>query len=86
MPDLAVRGIPEELHRELKVAAKRNHRSLNGEILARLAASVRTAPIEAAALLDRIRRRNQALGPVALSEAALNRLRDEGRMRWRGGE
>ena len=41
MPDVALRGIPEELHLELKAAAKRSHRSLNGEILARLAASVR---------------------------------------------
>lgn len=86
MPDLALRGIPEDLHRELKAAAKRNHRSLNGEILARLAASVRTVPIEAATLLERIRRRNRALGPVALDENTLNRLRDEGRARWRGGE
>ncbi|MDE2873467.1 MAG: Arc family DNA-binding protein [Gemmatimonadota bacterium] len=63
MPDLALRGIPEELHRELKASARRNHRSLNGEILARLAASVRTAPVEAAVLLERIRRRNR--GPRA---------------------
>ena len=86
MPDLALRGIPRDLHRELKAAAKRNHRSLNGEILARLAASVRPAPIEAATLLERIRRRNRALGPVALDEVTLNRLRDEGRARWSGGE
>lgn len=86
MPDLALRGIPQDLHRELKAAAKRNHRSLNGEVLARLAASVRPAPIEAATLLERIRRRNRALGPVALDEVTLNRLRDEGRARWSGGE
>ena len=86
MPDLALRGIPEDLHRELKAAAKRNHRSLNGEILARLSASARPVPIEAATLLERIRRRNRALGPVALDEPTLNRLRDEGRARWRGGE
>ena len=86
MPDLALRGIPEELHRELKAAAKRNHRSLNGEILARLAASVRMAPVEAAVLLERIRRRNLALGPVNLDETALGRLRDEGRQRWTGSE
>ena len=41
MPDLALRGIPEDVHRELQAAASRNHRSLNGEILARLTASVR---------------------------------------------
>lgn len=86
MPDLALRGVPPDLHRELKAAARRNHRSLNGEVLARLAASVRTAPVEAATLLERIRRRNRALGPVALDEDTLNRLRDEGRARWRGGE
>ena len=36
MPNLALRGIPDQLHRELKSVAIRNHRSLNGEILARL--------------------------------------------------
>ena len=86
MPDLALRGIPEELHTELKAAARRNHRSLNGEILARLGASVRMQPVEAAVLLERIRRRNRALGPVNLDEAALGRLRDEGLQRWTGGQ
>lgn len=85
MPDLVLRGIPRDLHRELKAAADRNHRSLNGEILARLAASVRTAPVEAATLLERIRRRHDALGPVGLDEATLERLRDEGRAVWKGG-
>ncbi len=86
VPNLVLRGIPEELHRELKAAAKRSHRSLNGEILARLAASVRIAPVEAAVLLERIRRRNRALGPVNLDERALDRLRDEASQRWSGAE
>lgn len=84
--NLVLRGIPEELHRELKAAAKRGHRSLNGEILARLATSVRMAPVEAAVLLERIRRRNRSLGPVNLDEPAPNRVRDESRQRWKGGE
>lgn len=86
MPNLVLRGIPEELHRELKAAAKRSHRSLNGEILARLAASVRPAPVAAAVLLDRIRRRNRALGPVNLDEPALDRVRHEAGQRWSGAE
>lgn len=86
MPNLVLRGLPEELHRELKAAARRGHRSLNGEILARLAASVRVAPVEAAVLLERIRRRNRSLGPVNLDEHALGRMRREGRERWKGGE
>lgn len=96
MADVAIRGIPDELHLELKAAAERNHRSLNGEIVARLAASVRTAPVDAITLLERIQRRHRTLGPVELGEATLRDLRDEGqggpgrrdapRTRWTGGE
>ena len=86
MPDLALRGMPQELHRELKAAAKKSRRSLNGEILVRLEASVRAAPIDAVALLERIHRRNRRLGPIDLDVATLRRLRDEGRRPWTGGE
>ena len=44
MPNVALRGIPEPVHRRLKDAARANHRSMNGEILARLAASVSVEP------------------------------------------
>ena len=37
MPNLTVRKIPKEVYRRLKATAKRNHRSLNAEILAVLA-------------------------------------------------
>ncbi|MCY3612411.1 MAG: Arc family DNA-binding protein [Gemmatimonadetes bacterium] len=96
MADVAIRGIPGELHLELKAAAERNHRSLNGEIVARLAASVRMAPVDAITLLERIQRRHRTLGPIELGEAALRGLREEGRSglgreetpstRWTGGE
>ena len=79
MPDLALRGIPDHLHRELKSAASRNHRSLNGEILARLTASVRTEPVDVQALLERIRLRRQGIGHVDMSENALREMRDAGR-------
>ena len=79
MPDLALRGLSEQLHRELKSAARRNHRSLNGEILARLTESVRPGPVDPETLLERIRRRHAGLGSVDLDEATLQRLRDEGR-------
>ena len=36
MPTLTLRNIPEDLHAKLKDSAKRNGRSLNSEILARL--------------------------------------------------
>ena len=79
MPDLALRGIPSQLHRELKSAASRNHRSLNGEILARLTASVRGEAIDTETLLERIRLRYETLGQVDLSEETLREMRDAGR-------
>ena len=79
MPNLVLRGIPDQLHRELKLAASRNHRSLNGEILARLTMSVHGEPIDAETLLERIRLRCETLGEVDLSEDALREMRDAGR-------
>lgn len=45
MPNVALRGVPDHVHRRIKDAARANHRSMNGEILARLAASVSAAPV-----------------------------------------
>ena len=79
MPDVALRNIPDHLHRELKTAASQNHRSLNGEILARLTASFRSGPVDAATLLERIRLRRESIGPLDLSDDDFRELRDAGR-------
>ena len=79
MPDLALRGLPDHLHQELKSAAVRNHRSLNGEILARLEASVGSEPVDPRALLERIRLRREGIGRIDLSEDVLRGIRDAGR-------
>ncbi len=79
MPDVALRGIPENLHRELKSAASRNHRSLNGEILARLTASVRGSTVDTAELLERVRRRWEGIGEIDVSDETINELKNAGR-------
>ncbi len=79
MPDIALHGVPDELHRELKSAARRNHRSLNGEILARLTASVHGQPVDPDMLLQRVRLRHETLGRVDLDEKTLREMRDSGR-------
>ena len=78
MPSLALRGMSANLHRELKSAAGRNHRSLNAEILARLTASVRE-PVDAGTLLARILRRHESIGEVDLRGETLRAMRDAGR-------
>lgn len=79
MPDIALRGVPDNLHKELKAAASRNHRSLNGEILARLSDSVWHKPLDVQEFLDRIKQRRQSIGDLDLSEQNLRSMRDAGR-------
>lgn len=79
MPDVALRGMTPELHRSLREAAERNHRSLNGEILARLEATVRPSALDVDALLARIEARKERLGSLPLDSEELRRLKEQGR-------
>lgn len=78
MPDVALRGMSTAMHKALKKAAERNHRSLNGEILARLERSVMGKPVDLDALLARIAERRNRLA-LELDEETLRELREEGR-------
>ncbi len=79
MSDVALRGLSPELHQALKRAAERSHRSLNGEILARLEASVRMSTVDVDALLARVEaRRARSLVPD-LDTDELRALKQAGR-------
>ena len=80
MPDVALRGLDPTLHLALKRAAERNHRSLNGEILARLEASVQASVVNVDALLARIEARKGRTGSLKLDEDGLRGLKEEGRL------
>ena len=79
MPNVTLRGIPDDVHAALKDAASRNHRSLNGEILTRLTASVRPLPVDRAELLARIAREREATGPIDLDNETIRELKNAGR-------
>lgn len=79
MPDIALRGLTPQLHRTLKEAAEKNHRSLNGEILSRLEASARGDAVDVDALLARVAERRERSSVPLLDAAELRRLKEEGR-------
>ena len=79
MPDVALRGMSPELHLTLKRAAERSHRSLNGEILARLEASLLASTVDVAALLARIEMRKARSGALSLDTDELRTLKADGR-------
>ena len=79
MADVALRGMSSALHLALKKAAEQSHRSLNGEILARLEASLETSTVDVDVLLARIQARKGRLGLVKLEEDELRGLKEAGR-------
>lgn len=79
MADVALRGMTPALHKALKSAAERNHRSLNGEILFRLEASVGPTVLDVDVLLARVEARRARTGILDLEASELRRLKAEGR-------
>lgn len=79
MPNLALRGLSEDVYDSLKRAAVRNHRSLNGEVLSRLEASIRPAASGAEGVLARVVTRSANLCLPPLNEELLKTLKDAGR-------
>ncbi len=79
MPDVALRGLSPGLHQALKEAAERNHRSLNGEILARLEDSLRPYTVDVDVLLGRVEARKNRLADLELTEEELRAMKDTGR-------
>ncbi len=79
MANLALRGLSQDMYDSLKRAAARNHRSLNGEVLARLEASIRPTAVAAGAVLARVARRSSSLRLPPLEEEVLKVLKDAGR-------
>ena len=52
---LSIKTVPDELAATLRERARRNHRSLQGELLAILEYAGRETPFPARALLERVR-------------------------------
>ncbi len=79
MPNVNVKNLPRDLHRRLKERAKRNHRSLNSEVIACLQEAVmprRIDPDEAAQRIRALRTRYQG---APLTDPDLAGLKAEGR-------
>lgn len=64
--NFSVKDVPDDIAEALRERARRNHRSLQGELMAMIEGHVRARPFRAVQLLDRIR----AMGLQTQSESA----------------
>jgi antitoxin FitA len=79
MPTHTIKGLPDELYRQLKSRAEAHRRSLNSEILACLEQAVVAPSIDVAATLRRVDAVRERLNVPRLTEARLRAMKSGGR-------
>ena len=72
-------GLPRKARRRLGVVGRGGNQSSDDQTLASSTEPICPEPVDPQALLEQIRRRREALGPIDLSEETIRELRDEGR-------
>lgn len=77
MPDLSIKNVPASVVEKLRRHAKRNHRSLQGELMTIVheAAAGRTGPVPAA-MADRVRSGTKTVEQIAAEIRARNKRPD----------
>ncbi len=79
MATLTIKNIPEPLIRRLKRRAVAHRRSLNLEVISCLEAAAQAEPIDASAMLARVRTLRQAPTGPRVTDAMLADLKSRGR-------
>lgn len=80
MITITIKGLSKEAHLALKKRAATHGRSLNTEAIAVLEASVRSQPVDARAMLTRVRAAREAM-KFKTTSREINRIIREGRDR-----
>lgn len=78
MASITIKGIPDELHRQLKERAARNRRSLNAEVIAGLETLFETERIDPLRELEEIRQLREKVGGY-LTQELIEAYIEEGR-------
>lgn len=78
MISITIKGIPKDIHRELKQRADVNGRSLNTEVIAVLEASLRSGLVDVDELIARARALRSTM-KFTTSAAEIRRTQFEGR-------
>jgi plasmid stability protein len=79
MANLTIKNVPKPVLRRLKARAVLHRRSLNLEVIACLESLVQSAPVDADALLARVREIRRRPARARLTDRVLTRLKAAGR-------
>ena len=79
MVTLTLKNIPPEIYERIKIQAKNNHRSINGEILSILEQAISIPPIDVKATLERTRKLREMTADYIITAGEIEKLINEGR-------
>ena len=79
MVTVTIKNIPEQVYERIKAQAKKNHRSINGEILSILEQAISLPPIDVQATLERARKERELTADYTITADEIERMINEGR-------
>ena len=79
MVTVTIKNIPEQVYERIKAQAKKNHRSINGEIISILEQAISLPPIDVQATLERARRVRELTAGYTVTADEIERMINEGR-------
>ena len=79
MVTVTIKNIPEQVYERIKAQAKKNHRSINGEILSILEQAISLPPIDVQATLERASRVRELTADYTVTADEIERWINEGR-------
>jgi antitoxin FitA len=79
MVTITLKNVPPEIYERIKIQAKNNHRSINGEILSILEQAISIPPIDVKATLERTRKLREMTADYVITADEIEKLINEGR-------
>jgi plasmid stability protein len=79
MTTLTIKNLPSELYTRLKTQAKKNHRSINSEVIAVLEKALSIPPIDVEATLERTSKLRELTADYVVSAEEIENMINEGR-------
>lgn len=79
MVTITLKNVPPEIYERIKIQAKNNHRSINGEILSILEQAISIPPIDVKATLERTRKLREMTAHYVITNEELTKWKNEGR-------
>ncbi|WKZ35355.1 MAG: Arc family DNA-binding protein [Anaerolineales bacterium] len=79
MVTLTIKNVPPEIYERIKIQAKNNHRSINGEVISILEHALSIPPIDVKATLERTRKLRELTAHYVITNEELTKWKNEGR-------